>query len=77
VLAAWQARPDDIRPTPLKDSGPRRMTGSVVASSIDDALAPPSSLSPSSSSAGVVPLVRRGALTIVSDGTTGLGTDES
>jgi len=78
VLAAWQARPDDIRPTPLKDSGPRRMTGSVVASSIDDALAPPLSSSTSTvpSSTPTSPLVRRGALTIVSDGTTGLGTDE-
>lgn len=79
VLAAWEARSDDIRPTPLKDTGPRRMTGSVVSSSIEDALAPPFAMPSSSSSpaARSMPLVRRGALTIVSDGTTGLGTDEA
>ena len=77
VAEAWQVRPAHLRPTPLKDTGPRRMTGSVVTSFIDDALQPPSPSSPSppppTSTAG---LVRRGALTIVSGGTGGLGSDE-
>lgn len=30
VGAAWAARPADVRPTEIKDSGPRRMTGEVV-----------------------------------------------
>ncbi len=30
VGAAWRARPPELRPTDVKDSGPRRMTGEVV-----------------------------------------------
>jgi hypothetical protein len=56
------------------------MPGSVVRSSIDDALAPPMAVQATATSMPATstptPLVRRGALTIVSDGTTGLGTDE-
>jgi tRNA 2-thiocytidine biosynthesis protein TtcA len=68
VAAAWDARPAAIRPTAVKDAGPRRMTGEVVSSSADhDELSP--SVRPLS-------LVQRGALPIVSEGTGGLGSDE-
>ena len=33
VCDAWMARPDHIRPKEVVDAGPRKMTGSVVASS--------------------------------------------
>jgi tRNA 2-thiocytidine biosynthesis protein TtcA len=51
VLEAWQARPAHVRPKELTDSGPRKMTGSVVARS-DGAASH---------------LVKRGALTIVGE----------
>lgn len=75
VTEAWAVRPAHIRPATQKDTGPRRMTGHVVSSSIEDALQPPSS-SMSPVGTPVVPLVRRGALPIVSGGTGGLGSDE-
>jgi tRNA 2-thiocytidine biosynthesis protein TtcA len=71
LLQAWQARPEGIRPAPLKDAGPRRMTGSVVSSFIDDALA-----APGSSSSSSPPLVKRGALRVVADGGAGGFGDE-
>ncbi len=65
VREAWEHRPPSVRPTPLKDSGPRRMTGTVVSSSIDDALAPPTPMATTATTATAAPLVRRGALPIV------------
>ena len=62
VAATWAARPAEIQPKEVKDAGPRRMTGEVVASS--------------SSSTTPPRLVLRGALSIVAEGTSGLGTDE-
>ncbi len=56
VAGAWEARSAEVQPKAVKDAGPRRLTGAVVATS--------------------TPLVRRGALAIVSEGGTGLGSDE-
>ena len=69
VRDAWLQRPADVRPTVRKESGPRRMTGSVVAASfIDDALAPPSATEAMEEPLAVTPpVVRRGALTVLNN----------
>lgn len=69
VEAAWNARPQHLRPKEVVDAGPRRMTGEIVASSAADR----DELSPT---VKPMSLVQRGALPIVSDGTGGLGSDE-
>jgi tRNA 2-thiocytidine biosynthesis protein TtcA len=66
VADVWATRPADVRPQEVADPGPRRMTGEVVASSSSTA----------SMSSAATPLVRRGALTIVAEGSGGLGGDE-
>lgn len=61
VADVWATRPAGVRPQEVADPGPRRMTGEVIASS---------------TTAPGAPLVRRGALTIVAEGSGGLGGDE-
>ena len=93
VAAVWLARGADIQPKEIKDAGPRRMNGAVVATSTTATTASASTAASASASASTAasttasttttaatkstpPLVVRGALTIVADGSGGLGADE-
>jgi tRNA 2-thiocytidine biosynthesis protein TtcA len=62
VLAAWDVRPDGVRPKDVVDAGPRRMTGAVVASS-----STPSPADEEALSGTITPLVKSGSLRIVSE----------